>query len=241
MKKTLILLVCLFGYLSFSQAERKVDSIAVRLLDKMSRVIGELESVSFTLETQHDELSDDFDLIRNFGKSTVHFSGPDKMSVHSTGEKGNRAMWYNGTLLNYYSFDENNYVTLDAPSDTMTMIDSMNTTFGIDFPGADLFYPTLTDDILENFDKVVYIGRASIEGKDCFHILATSETMNLQLWISNNAFFLPKKYLFTFKNNDRKQYEGTFSDWHINVDLPDSMFDFVPPKGARLISILAKN
>ena len=241
MKNIFITLLVITSFSGLSQNEKKVDSIAVKLLDKMSRVIGELESVSFTLETQHDELSDDFELVRNFGESKVHFSGPDKMSVHSTGGKGNRAMWYNGSLLNYYSFDENNYVTIDAPSETITMIDSMNTTFGIDFPGADLFYPTLTDDILENFDKVVYIGRASLDGKDCFHILATSETMNLQLWISNNAFFLPKKYLFTFKNNDRKQYEGTFSDWQINVKLPDSMFDFVPPKGARLISILAKN
>lgn len=240
MKKTFIILICLTGYFSFSQAERKVDSIAVKLLDKMSRVIGELESVSFTMKSEHDELNDDYELVRSFGESSVHFSGPNKLSVHNTGGKGNRAIWYNGTLFNYYSFDENNYVTLDAPSNTMTMIDSMNTTFGIDFPGADLFYPTLTDDILDNFDKVLYLGRATVDGEDCFHLLATSETMNFQLWISNNAFFLPKKYLFTFKNKDRKQYESTFDNWQINMSLPDSMFDFVPPKGARLISILAK-
>jgi hypothetical protein len=231
-------LITTFGY---AQETTKIDTVAVDLIDKMSAVIGELGSVSFELVTASDAMNDLMENERNFGTHEIQMFGPDKMAIHSRGDKGNRAFWYNGEVLTYYSFDENNYVTVEAPDTIITMIDSMHATYNFKFPAADLFYPTLTDDILDNFDSVKYLGLKMVDGQECFHIMGSSKTMSFQLWIANDAFFLPKRYLFIDKEKSFQQHEGTFTNWELNPTLPESMFDFVPPKKAKLISILSKS
>ena len=231
----------IFTLSSQAQNPREVDSIAVRLVDKMSAVIGELSAVSVSLETANDEQNDLFENERLFAQHQLRFSGPSNMTVHSRGDGGNKAFWYNGEFLTYYSFDENNYVTLETPDNTMDMIDSLHTKFGIKFPGADIFFPTLTDDILNNFDHFKYLGLKEVDGEQCFHVMASSEEMTFQLWITNDAMYLPKKYLFLDKKDHHKQFEGTFSNWVLNPIIPATVFEFTPPKNARLISIMAKS
>ena len=65
--------------------------------------------------------------------------------------------------------------------------------------------------------------------------------MEVQYWISNDAYFLPKRYLIIYKDKENMQFEGTFSDWKLNPDIPDTVFEFNPPPKANQIKIMAKN
>jgi hypothetical protein len=241
MKKLFILIFILSGVLGYSQEMTKVDTVAVNLLIKMSTVIGELTSVTFNLETANDKMNDLRENERHFSTHKIQMVGPDKMAVHSRGDSGNKAIWYNGEILTYYSFDENNYVSLEAPDNIIDMVDDINNRFGIDFPGADIFYPSLVDDVLENFEFVKYLGFKTVDEEECFHVMASNKHMTFQIWINNNAMFTPKRFLIIDKENGHKHYQGTFSNWNINPILPESMFNFRPPTSAKLISILAKS
>jgi hypothetical protein len=240
-KRILLVALLLLSTKGFAQADRQIDSIAVRLLDKMTAVIGEMPALSVDLETAIDKQNDLRENERFHSQHELHFSGPDKMTIHSRGDNGNKAIWYNGKFLTYYSYDENNYVTVEAPETTIDMIDDMNTRFGIKFPGADLFFPSLTEDVLDIFDHLKYLGKKTVDGQECFHLMASNKDMNFQVWISNNSMYLPKKYLFLDKKNHHQQFEGTFSNWRLNPFIPDTVFEFTPPKNARLISILSKS
>jgi hypothetical protein len=236
---TLFLAALSFG--AYSQ-DAKIDSTAVLLLDRMSDIIGDLGSCSFNLNTSYDTLDPDHGLIKQFGTYEVHMSGPDKMQVISTGAKGHRQFWYNGSQLSYYSYDENNYAVMDAPPTTLLTIDSINKNFGVDFPAADFFYPTFTDDLIRNSDQIAYLGQTRIMGRDCFQILAKSKLTTIQIWISNDAFNLPLRYSITYRNIDgNPQYEATFSHWQVNPDLPVDMFNFMPPPGATKIRMISKS
>jgi len=241
MKHISVLLLTFCSLIVFSQNEKKTDSIAVRILNKMSAVMGEIPALSVDLETAIDKQNELLENERFHSQHELHFSGPSKMTIHSRGDNGNKAMWYNGKFLTYYSYDENNYVTLAAPETTIAMIDSMNTRFGIKFPGADLFFPSLTEDVLDLFDYLKYLGKKTVDGQECFHLIASNQNMTFQVWISNNSMYLPKKYLFVDKKNHHQQFEGTFSNWSLNPVIPNAVFEFTPPKNARLISILSKS
>ncbi|MEM1001692.1 MAG: DUF2092 domain-containing protein [Bacteroidota bacterium] len=241
LKKSILIAVLIVTANGFTQAPRQIDSVAIRLLDKMSSILGELNSVSVDLNTANDRKNDLNENERIFGTHQLLFSGPSRMTVHSRGDKGNRAIWYNGEFLTYYSYDENNYVSLEAPETTIAMVDSIHAKFGIKFPGVDIFYPSLTDDVLDNFDHVKILGLKTVEDQECFHIMGSSKDMTFQLWISNNAMYLPKRYLFIDKKNGHLHYQGTFSNWLFDPSIPDTVFEFAPPKNARLISILSKS
>lgn len=242
MKKLVVTFLSVFiGFSTLAQT-KKVDSLAVSVLDRMSDVVGELSSVSFTLKTRVDEQNQDLGLVTNFTTNQVYFNGPSQMLIRADGTKGSQGYWYNGEQLVYYSFNENNYVIIDTPETTIDMIDEVHEKYGVDFPAADFFYPTFTDDILQNFDEVTFAGIRKIEEKDCFYVIIRRKDMSVQLWLANDAYTLPVKMIIMYQSsNEAKQYEASFSNWEINPFLPEVMFNFQPPPKAKEILIKPKN
>ena len=230
-------LFCLF-FLSlalFAQAqESRVDTPAVLLLDRMSIIIGELNSCSFDLESSFDVPDNSFfmpikglGLVKHTANHEVYMQGPDKMLINTRGDRGHHGYWYNGEQIAYYNYDENNYAIVEAPDNIMETIHAINENYGIDFPAADFFYPTFTDDLLDNCDQIVLLGITNVDGKPCFHVASACKDMNIQIWITNDALMLPKKMVIVYLNHEMKpQYQATFSNWKLNPDLPPSMFNF---------------
>ena len=241
MKNISFCLLFLLSLTGFSQTAKNIDPIAISLIDKMGAVIGGLEACSFDVVSSHDIKNMDGLWERSFDSHEVFFRGPDMMAIHSRGNNGNEGYWYNGKQITWYSFDENNYVTIPAPETIIKTIDSVNVVFGMRFPAADLFYPSLGDDLLEEFDTIAYSGIKTVQGVDCSHSIAENSTMNFQLWIENGAFYLPRKYLIYKKGNDPELSESTFENWDTNPSLPDEIFIFTPPENSDLISIMPKN
>jgi len=160
MKKTLLLLpLLIISFFGYAQEVKDIDSSAIFLLDKMAGVIGDLESVSFNLNNSTDELDANKNIKKRFSTSNISFSGPDKLSVRTEGTKGKKGYSYDGSFVSYYNFDENNYVTLEAPATTLEMIDEMHLDYNFNFPAADFFYPSFTDDMIEQFTSIKYLGK----------------------------------------------------------------------------------
>lgn len=239
MKNYFLLFVLLFSPLLKAQ-ETNADAVAVMILDHMSDVIGELNSCAYNLSTSQDINDPDNGMIKSYAESKVLMVGPDKMLIKVNGNRGNKGFWYNGSSVTYYSFTENNYAKIEAPDNIIATIDSVSMNYNIEVPAADFFYPAFTDDILDGFDTVKYLGEKVVENEACFHLKTTNKDMEVQYWISNDAYNLPKKYLIIYKDKQNMQYEGTFNNWEINPDIPDSVFEFTPPPKAREIKILAK-
>lgn len=237
----LSILLLLSWVLPVSAQEEKYDLVAIMILDHMSDVIGDLTSASFTVQSSIDADDPDVGFNTHFSESQVYFDGPDKMLAYVDGDKGKRGFWYNGTRLIYYSFDENNYAAISTPPTTIETIDTVNKSYGIDFPAADFFYPTFTDDLMSQSDQIIFNGKKTVAGKECFQIISKSNAMTIQIWIANDALNLPVKYLISRHDKGTStQYEGTFSNWQINPVLPASMFEFIPPPKARAISIMPR-
>ena len=242
MKKTsLILLLLVTGISLSAQDDNRKDTVAVIILDHMSNIIGDMHSCSFDLCTSQDKLDVDLGLLKYYNTHQVYMKGPDKMLVKSKGDKGHRGFWYNGAKISYYSFDENNYAEIETPDNIISTIDTVHETYGIDFPAADFFYPNFTDNLIEISDDLIFAGQKNLNGKDCFLIIAKNEKISIQIWVANDAWFLPLKFVIVYYDaTPNEQYEATFSNWIVNPDLPDAMFEFMPPPGANELILLPK-
>ncbi|MCF6263731.1 MAG: DUF2092 domain-containing protein [Xanthomonadales bacterium] len=232
-KKTIsyVVLVVLASFVLVAcEAENneQYDTRAIDSLDSMSDAIGELVAVSYTLDDEFvNAQGDEF-----YNQHDVYMRGPDKMYIHSVGTKGNRSYWYDGKSLSVYSFDKNTYSTVDAPDNTIKAIDYVNEKYGVDFPAADFFYPNLTDDILDVYDQVLFLGDDQINAIETTSIVASNDTRTLQVWI-DKATNLPLKFLFASKSNPDKYYQAVFSNFRVNPDLPDMLFEFNAPSNAE--------
>ena len=217
-----------------------VDPVAIDILDNMSQVIGDLGSCSYKLNAWADH-PHEYGLEKDFMEYEVYFGGPQHLKVHSNSRYGHRGFWYDGETFTYYSFAENNYSTIPAPHNVIDMIDSLNAVYEVDFPAADFFYPSFTDDLIDYFETITYLGEKEMREKSAFHIMAANDQMIVQIWVTNDGMNLPAAFTITYKQKAfMPQYTAVFSDWQLNPDLPVSLFSFSPPPGAREIVILPK-
>jgi hypothetical protein len=240
MKKLSLLILGVTMALVTRAQQPVADTVALMIFDRMAAVIGDLNSCSFSLNRSVDVEEPGLGVVTHFGNDEVYMTGPDKMLIHSYGYKGHRGFWYNGAVFTFYSFEENNYATVASPPDIISTIDTINELYGIDFPAADFFYPTFTDDLLAQFDTIAFLGKEDIDGQECFHVIAVNKTMDAQFWIANDAFNLPVRFILIYKSDGNRQYEATFSNWKLNPEIPVSAFEFMPPPMATQVTLMPR-
>ena len=241
MKKIVSLLPVMLITIGAMAQAKKYDTLAVLIIDRMTDVIGDLESCSFKLNAAIDIAEPSKGIVKYFSDYEVFMSGPDKALVNAHGHKGHRQFMYNGSELAYYSFDENNYGILAAPDNTVQMIDSLSGHYDIEFPAGDFFYPAFTDDLLQSSDSLRFLGMEKVGSKEYFHLISYGKDIDAQFWINNDAYNLPARFSITYKNKPgAPQYLALFSDWQINPQLPAAMFDFLPPPDAAKVRIMSK-
>jgi len=243
MYKKLFFVALLGGLSAFTQAQtRRIDTVAVSILDRMSAMIGDLGSCSVTIRSNYDIISHQLGLVKHSDEEQLYLHGPNKLLLRAEGDKGSRDFFFNGKTLSYYSLDKNQYGQIEAPVTIMEMIDTVNKLYGVDFPVADFFYPGFVDDILAESKDLVYLGLTKVNGKECFHIAGTAKDKTFQFWISDDAFSLPVKVVIVYTSKEMTpQYEAVLSDWQVNPNLPDAMFEFSPPHLARRIKLVPVN
>lgn len=218
---------------------RRIDTVAVAILDKMSAMIGELSSCSVNVHSNYDISTRDLGLIKHSDEQQLFIHGNNELLLKSEGDQGSRDYYFDGKTLTYYSMDRNQYGQIDAPLNVVEMIDTVNKLYGIEFPAADFFYPTFVDDILSDSKTLVYLGLTKVDNKECYHIAGTTSDKTFQFWIADDAFTLPLKMVIIYTNKDmHPQYEATLSDWQVNPNLPDAMFTFTVPHRARKIKLV---
>lgn len=218
---------------------RRIDTVAVAILDKMSALIGELTSCSVNIQSNYDISSKELGLIKHSDEQQLFLHGPNQLLLKSDGDQGSRDFYFDGKTLTYYSMDKNQYGQIDAPMNIVEMIDTVNKMYGIEFPAADFFYPTFVDDMLADSKTLVYLGLTKVDGKECYHIAGTTNDKTYQFWIADDAFTLPLKMVVIYTDKEmHPQYEATLSDWQINPSLPDALFTFTVPHRARKIKLM---
>ena len=221
-----------------SSGDGEYDSRAVESLDKLTETIGNMESLSYTV--------DSYIITENASESgktsDVYIKGSNKMFIHNnyTDTRGDKSFWYNGEKFAYFLYKKNEYDILDAPDNILKLIDAINSKYDIYFPAADFLYPTLTDDMMDNYNQILFFGDKKIGPLECIVIEATNEESIVQIWIEKETN-LPHKMIITSKTNENKFYEAIYTNWKTNPKLPDIMFEFQPPIGSERKKFVAKN
>lgn len=240
MVKRICLMISMLGvgFGAYSQEQVK-DTTAIQILDKMSSVFGELKSVGFNTKVSKDVAFADNFFIKEFSTSEVKIAGPNKFAVKKHGFKFEDKYSYNGEQVAYYSFKNNIYTVADAPDNLIETFDWLYEEFAVEVTAADVLYPSFSKDIVEDMDYIQFLGVTNLNGQQVFHIGCSNESVTIQLWISNDIYFLPVKTLITYLEEPyAHQHEVNFSDWEFNQEYPNSIFEFSPPPGSRQITWL---
>lgn len=221
---------------SIKSQTARIDSSAVYILGRTTESLQYIKSCTFKAIMTYDIFNESLGLVKHTVDEKVSIKFPDKMKIISSGDKGNRSLWYNGKTLYYYSFNNNTYAVTEAPKSVIETIDETSKKFGIEFPAADFFYETFIEDLKAEQGTLLFLGKTILDDKECFHIAGKDKNKSFQFWIGTDDNFLPLKMVIVYNNDkDKPQYEAVYKDWIINPDFSDYIFEFtVPPKASKV-------
>ena len=225
-----------------TQAERDLSGVSAEadgILRKMSNYMRSLQAFSFDATHSTDVVLDSGQKLAMTANSQVKVRRPDKLRSDRRGEKYDVSFFYDGGTVTLYGRQANVYARTPAPPNLDRMIDFARDKLDLDAPGADLLYGDPYKALMEDVVAGMRVGTAMVDGVRCHHLAYRGHQVDWQLWIEDGPRPVPHKYVITTKDvKSLPQYTVELHNWNTSATLPDDVFVFVPPAGARRIEFL---
>jgi hypothetical protein len=231
--------VVLVWALAVSAGAGEVEPKAAEIFALMDNHLAALQSLVIEGEITDETVFGDRHKLQFGGTATLSVQAPDRMFAAIDSETQHRRFYLNKGAFAMFDRDLNIYVTTSLPVLLPAAAVHLGQTYGLDLPVAELLMRSTRRKLIEDSEKVVYIGEARVRGQACRHIAGTMGAADWQLWISVEKEPRPCKYIITDRSIPlAPQFTIVFDSWKSNVRIPAERFAFRPPEGAEQIEIL---
>lgn len=215
-----------------------IEPEAESALRSMCSTLASAKSFEFNVSAAVDEFTEDGQKIQASRQVRVLVRRPDAISTQVSGDGGKWLLRYSGKALALMREDSGEYATTEAPVTIDAMLDFLFNRYGVTIPLADLLFADPYAALTERVESGVYVGRHSVNGEKCHHLLLTQGNVDWQIWIDTGAQPLPRKVVITRKNQQgNPEYVAEISGWNLAPSVSDEAFSFKAPPGARAVDM----
>lgn len=214
--------------------EPRVD----KLLRDMGNYLKGANEFSFRTEVNYDRVLEGGQKILYGREAEVAMRRPNRLHVLVNGDLEDERIWYDGETFVLMNLWDLSYVRVKVPPKLDDALDFLALEYGIASPVADVLYEDPYTILIENVVTGTYIGQPIVRGVPTHHLAFTQDNIDWQLWIEDGPHPVPRKAVITYKNvTSSPQFTVWLSDWNFVPRLADSLFEFLPPDGAREIEL----
>jgi hypothetical protein len=216
-----------------------VDPKAEEVLRETARYLSQAKSIGFAFQESFDEIDETGLRMQYSNTRRVGLRRPDKLAAQSQGDTIDREFRYNGRKAALFDRRHNAYALLEeAPETVEGLLAYLTNRFGFVVPLEDLLYADLYESVMSRADRVAYLGIHNVGEFKCHHLALAQDVVDWQIWIEAGTTPIPRKVVINYKQEPGNPgYQALITDWRVDVELPDALFEFSPPAGARQIEI----
>jgi hypothetical protein len=219
---------------------RLIEPRVQELMHRMSDRLAQVNALALEAEETYDEVPADRPRTQLMNVRHVAMRRPDRLVADAAGDAQNRAIWYDGRTASSLDREQNVWTSGAVPPTVDGALDWVFDQTGTVVPLADFLYVDVYDRMMSDVQRGVYLGVHEAAGVPCHHLSFEQATIDWQLWIDAGPEPLPRKLVITYKTEDEvPQYSVTIRKWNVKADLPEALFHFTPPAGAKRIDIAA--
>jgi hypothetical protein len=219
---------------------RLVDPRADELVRQMSDRLARAAAFALEAEEVYDEVPEQSPRRQLTNLRRVAMRRPDRLVGDAAGDALNRSFWYDGKT--FAALDKEQYVWAGGavPPTVDQALDWVFEQTGTVVPVADFLYADSYARLMGDVQRGTYLGIHEAAGVPCHHLSFEQATIDWQIWIDAGREPLPRKLVIAYKTEDEvPQYAVTIRKWNLQAKLPDALFAFSPPEGARRIDLVA--
>ena len=207
---------------------------------QMSDRLARVTALAVEAEEVYDEVPADAPRQQLTSVRRVAMRRPDRLVGDASGDAVNRSFWYDGRTFSALDREQNVWASGAVPPTIDEALDWVFVQTGTVIPLADFLYVDVYDRLMGSVQRGVYLGIHDADGTPCHHLSFEQATIDWQIWIDAGPEPLPRKLVITYKTEDEvPQYSVTFRKWNLNASVPEPLFRFAPPEGAKRVDVPA--
>lgn len=219
---------------------RLVDPRVVDLVRQMTDRLRRAQAFAIEAEEVYDEVPEHSPRRQVTNRRHVAVRRPNRMVADASGDALNRSVWYDGRTFAALDKAEHVWAQGTVPPTLDGALDWVFEQTGTVIPLADFLYADSYERLMADVIRGDYVGIHEAAGVPCHHLAFEQATVDWQIWIDAGAEPLPRKLVITYKTEDEvPQYAVTIRKWNVEARLPDTLFAFTPPPGARRVDVMA--
>jgi hypothetical protein len=219
---------------------RLIDRRAQELVRQMSDRLSHVTALAIEAEEVYDEVPADAPRRQLTSVRRVAMRRPDRLVGDASGDALNRSFWYDGQTFSALDREQNVWASGAVPPTIDEALDWVFDQTGTVIPLADFLYANVYDRLMGKVQRGVYLGIHEAAGVPCYHLSFEQATIDWQIWIDAGPDPLPRKLVISYKTEDEvPQYAVTIPKWNVEAKVPETLFRFAPPEGAKRVEVAA--
>ena len=173
---------------------------------------------------------------------TITVARPDRLRIEVEESNGDRQMLlFDGKQLTLATPGRNVYARTPRPGSIDDAVNYVISTLGMKVPFSVLLQTAASQELDRKTQTLDYVERTTIFGAPAHHLAGRTANVDYQIWIADSDQPLPQRLVLTYrKEKGQPQFRAQFSEWNLAVEMPASLFEFVPPAGMQKITFLAQ-
>jgi hypothetical protein len=216
--------------------EPRVQELVRQMSDRLTRATA----LAVEAEEVYDEVPADAPRQQLASVRRVAMRRPDRLVGDASGDAVNRTFWYDGQTFSALDKEQNVWASGEVPPTVDEALDWVFDKTGTVVPLADFLFTDVYDRLMAKVQRGVYLGIHEAAGVPCHHLSFEQATIDWQLWIDAGSDPLPRKLVISYKTEDEvPQYSVTIRKWNLAAKVPEGLFHFAPPQGAKRIEVAA--
>lgn len=215
------------------------DPAALKALTEMGQFIQKQKRFSIDVDSTMDRVLDTGQLIQFAHQTRILVERPNLLRIKTTGSTGlNKEVFYDGKTFTIFDAQRNFYAIAPAPNSIEQLLTTLDSRYQIQLPLTDLFHWGKDRSALDSIEEALVIGEETINGKTTNHYAFRQGKLDWQIWIEKGKTPVPVKLMIVNRADEaRPQYIASLNFKTLNI-FEDNTFRFIPPQGARQITLL---
>jgi hypothetical protein len=213
-----------------------INAKAVARMNEMGRYLRSLKSFSLTADITTDLVLDSGQKVETARTIALSARPPDRVYADISSALRHRQLYYDGKTVTIYGDKLNYYGTFAAPPTIAEMLSVAASKHGVEFPLSDLF-SFGSEKEAAAISEALYLGPQRVGGVLCDLFAFRQPDVDWQVCIERGKQPLPRKLIVTTTTDPAQPQQRSVLTWKTGVQVADSRFKFVPPKGATRIPV----
>ncbi|MEQ8232298.1 MAG: DUF2092 domain-containing protein [Gammaproteobacteria bacterium] len=211
---------------------------AGEILTGMGAFLGAAKAFSVTVDGSYDALQEDGTHLEFAGRRDITLTRPARLRVASYESDGTlELLTFDGNTLSLVRPAEKIYAQTDFAGSIDDAVVHFVGELGLRLPLAMLLLARLPEELDRRVISIAYVERALLSGVPAHHLVATTETVDFQIWVKDGDQPVPLRVNIRYREAaGQPTFRANLTDWNFAPAIDEATFRVALPRDARRVA-----